>query len=216
MRDHINKTDEELIEVVLSGNHSAFEEIFFRYHQKAYNLAMRISRNQDDAEEIIQEVFTSVFSKLNRFEGKSTFSSWLYRITVNTAFMKLRGRKKHDAMSLEDDVLPVQNCWAEKRSDASDVNFLSSRHELKQHISEAIDSLPSEYRAIFVMRDVDGLSNQEVAEVLNISIAAVKSRLHRTRLMLRKKLRTYHKDYTTGDFIALGPNATRAIPSLAA
>ena len=216
MRDIKEHTDKELIKLILSGNNRAFEEIFIRYNQKAYNLAMRISRNQSDAEEIVQEVFTSVYSNISKFQGKSSFSSWLYRITMNTAFMKLRKRKKHDAMSLEDGVLPKQQCWVEKRSDTSDVNYISARHELKSHINEAIESLPAEYRAIFMMRDVDGLSNQEVANTLDLSVAAVKSRLHRTRLMLRKKLRGYHKDYTNRSYIAVGPNAEKSLPALAA
>ncbi|MCB0334887.1 MAG: sigma-70 family RNA polymerase sigma factor [Bdellovibrionales bacterium] len=197
--------DNVLVDEFQNGHIPSFEELVKRYREKAFHLAMRITRNQDDAEEILQDVFTSVFHKISAFERKSAFSSWLYRITVNTAFMKLRNRRKHAAMCLEDIQVGSQQSWTTQRSDTSDVNYISARHELKKRIQVAIDSLPDEYKTIFILRDVDGMSNQEASEVLDISIPAVKSRLHRARMLLRKKLEEYHEDYVSNEHIAYGP-----------
>jgi len=198
------KVDTELVELFRGGDHAAFSELISRYSEKAHNLAMRITRNQEDAEEVLQDVFITVFRKIASFKGESAFSSWLYRITVNTAFMKLRKRKQTAAISLEEITPNEKESWVANRSDAADVNYLCSRHQLRSELDEAIQKLPEEYRIIFVLRDVDGLSNQEVGEILEISIPAVKSRLHRSRLMLRKSLSKFYADYTSGESIAYG------------
>lgn len=200
-----SKSDIEVIEGVLTGNIAYFEELLSRYAHKVHNLALRITRNQEDAEEILQDVFVTVHSKLRHFEGKSAFSSWLYRIAVNTAFMKLRKRRQQFTVSMEDVSPTVSEGWTGERSDSSDVNYLSARHELRAELEQAIAKLPEEYRMIFVLRDVDGLSNQEVGEVLHLSVPAVKSRLHRSRLMLRKRLQKFYNDYRNDDEIAYGP-----------
>jgi RNA polymerase sigma-70 factor, ECF subfamily len=188
-------TDLELVKELQEGNQTGFAELVDRYSGKAFNLAMRITRNQEDAEEILQDVFITVFKKIAMFEGKSAFSSWLYRITVNTAFMKLRKRKTQVSVSLEEVSPTVKNSWVSTSVEGSDVDYMSTRHELREALEQAIEKLPEEYRIIFVLRDVDGLSNQDVGEILDLSIAAVKSRLHRSRLMLRKRLQRFYDDY---------------------
>jgi RNA polymerase sigma-70 factor (ECF subfamily) len=201
------KKDIELVNAFRGGDEASFVELLGRYTEKVHNLAMRITRNEQDAEEILQDVFITVHEKINTFQGKSAFSSWLYRITANTAFMKLRQRKKHMAVCI-DDVPNVNSgsCWYGSRSDMSDMNYMSSRHELRAMLQEAIETLPTEYRMIFILRDVDGLSNQEVGEVLDLSVPAVKSRLHRSRLMLRRKLQRFYDDYKSSDQIFYGMN----------
>ncbi|NDC36645.1 MAG: sigma-70 family RNA polymerase sigma factor [Proteobacteria bacterium] len=191
------KIDSELVESFRGGDHAAFSELVSRYSEKAHNLAMRITRNQEDAEEVLQDVFVTVFKKIASFKGESAFSSWLYRITVNTAFMKLRKRKQSATVSLEEITPSVKESWVANRSDSADVNYLCSQHQLRAELDEAVQKLPEEYRIIFVLRDVDGLSNHEVSEILDISIPAVKSRLHRSRLMLRKRLARFYEDYTS-------------------
>lgn len=199
-----NLTDKELVTNFKAGDKAAFEELFHRYKEKAFHLAVRISRNTEDAEEIIQETFMNVYRKISSFEEKSAFSSWLYRITVNTAFMKLRTRKKHDAMPIEDSWLSNNEMSITVRSDLTDVDYLSVRHELKERLQNAIAALPADYREIFILRDVDGLSNEEVSEVVHATVAAVKSRLHRAREMLKKHLATYYADYLNKDLIFEG------------
>ncbi|MCB0317687.1 MAG: sigma-70 family RNA polymerase sigma factor [Bdellovibrionales bacterium] len=196
--------DEKLIEMLKASETEAFIEIINRYQDKVHNLAMRITRNEQDTEEILQDVFVAVYTKIQKFEGKSAFSSWLYRITVNTSFMKLRRRKKHLAVGLDEVNPTAASSWGKDRSDISDLNYISTRHELKAELQKAISELPDEYRAIFILRDVDGLSNQEVGEVLDLSVPAVKSRLHRGRSLLRKRLQSFYNDYISEDKIAYG------------
>lgn len=185
-------SDSVLIGRFKKGSLDAFEELVTRYETKVFNLALRFTRCQEDAEEVLQDVFTTLFRKLEGFQGKAAFSSWLYRIVVNAAFMKLRKRKTGTMVYLDD--LP-----GEKKNEDESLVFMRSdnialNRELREVLQGAINKLPEQYRAVFVLRDVDALSNEEVAEVLNLSVPAVKSRLHRSRLMLRKRLYRYYEE----------------------
>lgn len=189
--------DTVLIEQFRQGSMDAYEELVARYESKVYNLAMRFTRNQEDAEEVLQDVFTTIYQKLEGFQGKSAFSSWLYRIIVNAAFMKLRKRRQSNTVYIEDLSPLAKQITIERDNPAGHrSDLLSMNRELRETLEGAINRLPEQYRAVFVLRDVDGLSNQEVGEILDLSIPAVKSRLHRSRLMLRKKLQRYYDDFT--------------------
>jgi RNA polymerase sigma-70 factor, ECF subfamily len=201
--------DQELVKAMREGDLNAYSELVNKYTQKVHNLAFRISRNEEDTEEIVQDVFVTVYNKIDKFEGKAAFSSWLYRITANTAFMKLRKRKQHLTVSLEEfnksnnDYNPI----SAPLSNSLELGVPSSLHEVRESIEKALFFLPHEYRSIFVLRDVDGLSNQDVSSILGITVPAVKSRLHRSRLMLRKKLQRFYQDYVSDDRIIYGPNS---------
>ena len=172
------------------------DELVRRYGPIVYNLALRLTGNPADAADLTQDSLVKAISALpNLRPGNS--GAWVYRITVNTSFMKLRKRKQNSSVSLEEIAPGVQESWVSKRSESSDVNYICSRHELRAELDRAIQKLPEEYRIIFILRDVDGLSNQEVGEILDLSVPAVKSRLHRSRLMLRKRLQRYYEDYST-------------------
>lgn len=196
MREKKTITDTALVAQFKKGSIEAFEELVSRYESKAFNLAMRFTRNHEDAEEVTQDVFATLYRKLDGFQGKSAFSSWLYRIIVNAAFMKLRKRKQQTAISFEDlapatkEQVLENESPVDARSDA-----LTYKKEMRDVLQGAINKLPMQYRAVFVLRDVDGLSNQEVGEILSLSIPAVKSRLHRSRLMLRKRLSRYYAEF---------------------
>ena len=186
------KTDRQLISEIKNKNEGCFEELINRYSTKVFNLAMRITRNQEDAEDVLQDVCTTVFTKISSFEGKSQFSSWLYRVAMNSSFMKIRSRKRRRTVSIEDlDPSSNQN-WGTNRSELTDIDTMTTRHELREAIELAVDALPNEYKAIFVLRDIDGLSNQSVSEVLELSVPAVKSRLHRSRLLMREQLQPHY------------------------
>ena len=203
-------SDSQLVEAFRRrGDERAFCKLVALYTERVHNLGLRITRSEEDAEEILQEVFITIYRKIDKFQGKSAFSSWLYRITANAAFMKLRKRKKHAAVPLEDAESQVDDSCFSRRSDTSDIDYLSARHELRAALERAIDRLPGDYRMIFMLRDVDGLSNQEVGEILNLSVPAIKSRLHRSRLMLRKRLQKFHDDYVNNDTIYYGPKAPK-------
>ncbi len=187
--DSCTPSDAELIQEILKGSLNSFETLISRYETKAYNLALKLTRNPEDAEEVLQDVFVTLYRKLDSFEGKSAFSSWLYRITVNASFMKLR-RQKRFKLNYAQEVLEEQ-----LRRHAGDMQSLTvpnrtlERAELRAVLDLAIECLTPEYRTVFILRDVDGLSNQEVGDILDLSISAVKSRLHRSRVILRRKLR---------------------------
>lgn len=189
-------TDVALVKQCQEGSMEAYEELMSRYESKAYNLAMRFLRNPEDTEEVLQDVFATIYRKIGSFEGKSAFSSWLYRIVVNAAFMKLRKRKQQPTVSLEDLSPTVrQSCLEDAENVQLRSDTISTHRELRDVLEGAINRLPEQYRAVFVLRDVDGLSNTEVGEILSISIPAVKSRLHRSRLMLRKKLLRFYEEF---------------------
>lgn len=195
------RTDVELVKGVTGRQDDCFEELLERYGSKVLNLALRITRCQEDAEEILQEVFITVLTKVHSFEHKAQFSSWLYRVTMNASFMKIRTRNRRRSVSLEDVEPSIKQNWVGNRTELYDVDFMSSRHELRAAIQRAVDQLPEEYRAIFILRDIDGLSNEAVSRILQLSVPAVKSRLHRSRLIMREQLRAHYDGYRNRDVV---------------
>ncbi len=192
------KTDLDLIKEFKAGKQESFEELISRYSAKAFSLANRLTRNQQDAEEVLQDVFVTVHRKINGFEGKSSFSSWLYRVTVNSALMKLRKRKQDHSVHMEDVLTQVKNISTCKNDEHQDIDNIAIRNQMRAALESAVSRLPDDYRPVFVLRDIDGLTNKEVGKILNLTIPAVKSRLHRSRLMLRKKLQKLYKELKTG------------------
>lgn len=189
--------DSELVNLIKEKrDEKAFQEIIDRYSQKIYNLSFRITRNKEDAEEALQDTFLAIFSKIDSFKEESTFSSWLYRVTSNAAFMTIRKRKKTEAISLDnsEEAIPAQLLT---KNVFADVNHLTTKHELQNRLQLAILKLPKEYQEIFIMRDIDKIQNKRIAKMLKLSIPAIKAKLHRARLILRKELQAYYEDYTT-------------------
>ena len=187
--------DAGLLEKLRRGDADAPDLLVATFGDRVYRLAIRITGNEQDAEEVVQDALWTAARKIDTFKGESAFGSWLYRITANAAYQKLRGRhgKKHE-VSWED-LLPgfdeqgkhVDHVgdWSEK------VEEPAVQSELREVLNEAIEALPADYRTAFLMHDVEGLSNPEIAESLGISLPAVKSRVHRSRLFLREKLGKY-------------------------
>ena len=189
------KTDLELIVEFQKGNQQSFEELISRYSNKVFSLASRLTRNTEDAEEVLQDVFVTVHRKIGGFEGKSSFSSWLYRVTVNAAFMKLRKRKQDQTVPLEELVQQAQVVPALKSPEHTHVDSISIRNEMLEALETAIRKLPDDYRPVFILRDVDGLTSREVSRILDLTVPAVKSRLHRSRLMLRRRLNRFFVEH---------------------
>lgn len=183
-----------LAQRIAAGCDDSFREIVRRYEGMVYALALRIVRKHQDAEEIVQDTFLSVARRINTFQGRAKLTSWLYRITLNWTYMKIRKTKQEHAILMDDLVSREFNDVQETRlinmSNNSEENAING--ELSAGLEAAIGKLPEEYKAVFMLRDVDGLSNTEVGRILGISPAAVKSRLHRSRLMLRKRLVRHH------------------------
>jgi len=176
------------------GNTSAFNELLRRYERKIFRLALHITQNREDAEDVLQEAFLKAFEHLDQFQGQSKFYTWIVRIAVNQALMKLRKRKADRSVSLDDTIdTGEDNISREIAAWDENPEQKYSREELQRILTSAIDSLAPIYRAVFVLRDIDGLSTEEAAEALELSIPAVKSRLLRARLQLREKLTRFFK-----------------------
>ncbi len=178
------KNDLELIAEIKAGNEESFELLTDRYAAKVYSLATKLVKNREDAEDVLQDVFVTVFKKLDAFEGKSSFSSWLYRITVNAALMRIR---KKDRIQASEELLADAHLEVSHQTPQT-LDDLTYRKEMSRFLDDAIKTLPIEYRPVFVLRDVNGLTCGEVSRILNVSVPAVKSRLHRSRFLLREKL----------------------------
>ncbi len=177
-----------------TGDAKAFNELLQRYERKIFRLALHITQNREDAEDVLQETFLKAYQHLDQFQCQSKFYTWIVRIAVNQALMKLRKRKSDRSVSLDDTIDTGENTVAREIA-AWDENPEEQygREELNQILTSAVDGLTPIYRAVFVLRDVDGLSTEETAEALELSVPAVKSRLLRARLQLRDKLTRYFK-----------------------
>jgi RNA polymerase sigma-70 factor (ECF subfamily) len=186
--------EEALVARAQAGDAQAFAELVERYERKIYRLARHITGNDEDAEDVLQEAFLKAYENLPGFQGQSKFYTWLVRIAVNEALMKLRRRKTGKMVSLDETIDTGEETMAREIAvweDNPEERY--SREELRRILEEAIETLPPLYRTVFVLRDVDELSTEETAEALGISVPAVKSRLLRARLQLRDKLTRFFK-----------------------
>jgi RNA polymerase sigma-70 factor (ECF subfamily) len=173
----------------------AFHDLVETYSPRIYNLALKMLGDPDIAEDILQETFIHAYRGIDRFEGRSHISTWLYRSAHNAVLMRLRKEKGIPIIeSLEDDVDLDTLRVATQAEAAPERRLLQT--ELLEKMDEALAELSEPLRAVFLLRDVDGLSTAQTAEVLNLSETAVKSRLHRARLALRKQLAPYLQDVT--------------------
>jgi RNA polymerase sigma-70 factor (ECF subfamily) len=188
-------SDRGLVEALRRGESTAPERLVAAYGDRAYRLAIRITGAAEDAEEVVQDAFWSVIRKIDTFRGDSAFGSWLYRIVANAAYQKLRGRPDRRSEISLDEVLPVFHETSQRAAPIADwspsVDDPSRQTELRMALTAAIDELPAAYRTVFLLHDVEGLSTVEVAETLSLSVSNAKSRVHRSRLFLRKRLTTF-------------------------
>ncbi|MEJ2511063.1 MAG: sigma-70 family RNA polymerase sigma factor [Anaerolineales bacterium] len=167
---------------------AAFQQLFSAYSDKIYRLAVSILENEDDAEDIVQEVFTRFFENLDRFEGRSKIGTWLYRVAYNASIDRLRKYRSRPVAELDisfEDEIPLPDelsDWSESAETVFD------QQEIRQKLEDAIQSLPETLRVVFLLRDVEELSTLDTANILEITPGAVKVRLHRARLLLRDTL----------------------------
>jgi len=191
--EYSNLTDEQLVEKAKNGDNKAYEMIVKRYEEKVYNLAYRLTNNRTVARDILQETFIKVYHSLKNFKKESKFSTWLYRIAMN--FSLMHRRKKQYTVSLDN---PIQTDDEEELKhelpDWSDnPEATIENKELRKKIYNTLELLPEKYRSVLILRDMEGLSNKEVSKILNISVPAVKARIHRSRMFVRDKLSEYFK-----------------------
>jgi len=184
-------SDLALVARARAGDSMAFDTLVERHQGKVYGLALRLSGNPSDAEEILQDTFLQVYRNLHQFREEAKFSTWLYRVATNSALMHGRTRRRHRAEPLEgylprfDETGGFADGTAADFERAARADELLERKELAQRALEAVDQLSELYKTVFVLRDIEGLSTEETAEVLGVDPGAVRTRLHRARLMLR-------------------------------
>ena len=186
--------EKRLLAMLKKGDQEALREIMTKYHDKLFSVANRICNNPADAEEILQDVYMIALNKIERFEERSTLSTWLYRITVNAALMKLRSQRTTKGN------IPLDGYTALLGEDENVLRFNEEvrppdetlmTKEFYDKIMDSVETLPEIYQSVFFLRDVQGYSIKETSQMLHTTPAAIKSRLHRSRFFLREKLGQY-------------------------
>src|SRR5205809_662652 len=181
-----------LVASAKAGDVGAFEELVKRYDRNVFRIAQHITQNREDAEDVVQDAFLKAYSNLGQFQGQSKVYTWLVRIAVNEALMKLRRRRPERMVSLDEEVKTEDDSLPREVADWSpNPEQQYNQAELREILSKTIQGLPAGFRTVFVLRDVEGLSTEETADALDLSIPAVKSRLLRARLQLRERLSRY-------------------------
>jgi RNA polymerase sigma-70 factor, ECF subfamily len=190
--------DRALLERAQRGDVEAFESLVERHKDRLYGLALRMTRSEADAAEVVQDAFLAAYQNLKQFRGEAAFGSWVHRIAANNALMRLRHQRVVEAAAEE-----LQAPEFTERGSLAEVPEIDwSRRadekvldeELGRAIRQGTDALPQGYREVFLLKDVEGLSYEEIAEMMEISVPAVKSRLHRARLALREKIDAFYKE----------------------
>ncbi len=212
-----------VFERLRAGDATALEPLMERFAGRVYRVAHGITGSAPDAEEVVQDVFLTLFRKAGDFQGRAALGTWLYRIAVNTALNKRRGKRAQVEAPLEDH-LPTYREDGHRQGDRSflladwstmpDAVLLSE--EGRETVRAAVERLPAHYRAVLLLRDVEELSSEEVAEIVGESIPSVKSRLHRARMALREMLTQTYAPGNTRDHAALTSASPDASPAASA
>jgi RNA polymerase sigma-70 factor (ECF subfamily) len=192
--------DLALVASAREGDVQAFEALVSKYDRQIFRIAQHITQNREDAQDVVQDAFLKAYEKLDQFQGNSKFYTWLVRIAVNESLMRLRKRRTGKMVSIDDDIETEEGSVPRDLADWSpnpEQNY--SQAELAEILRKTIQGLPQGFRVVFVLRDVEGLSTEETAETLGLSVPAVKSRLLRARLQLRERLSRYFRMKKAGE-----------------
>jgi len=194
-RKSLPLSERELVRRAKEGDEKAFTELIQRYEKRIYNLAFRMLQNSEDAADALQETFLRAFRHLKKFKEKSSFYTWLYRIALNVSLRKLRKRTREERRISIDTIGEGRIAARAEGSNGGEIPDYEfsleaevKRQKVIETVRNALAEIPPEWRSVVILRDMEGLSNEEVAEVLKISVPAVKSRLHRGRVLLRNIL----------------------------
>lgn len=202
IQSKLNEASDELalVQAAKQGDVSAFEQLVKRYDRNVFRIANHITQNREDAEDVVQDAFLKAFRNLEQFQGNSKFYTWLVRIAVNESLMKLRRRRSDRTVSLDQEVETEEDTMPREVADwAPNPEQLYRQGELNEILTKTVNGLPASFRTVFVLRDIEGLSTEETAEALELSVPAVKSRLLRARLQLRDRLNKYFRKPKPGD-----------------
>ncbi len=186
--------DVALVERVRAGDVSAYDTLVRKYERQIFRIAQHITQNREDAEDVMQDAFLKAYEKLDQFQGNSKFYTWLVRIAVNESLMRLRKRRTGRMVSIDEDLETEEGTVPRDLADwAPDPEQNYTQAELGKILEKTIKGLPPGFKVVFELRDVQGLSTEDTAEALGLSIPAVKSRLLRARLQLRERLSRYFR-----------------------
>lgn len=189
--------DEKLVKKVKNGDADAFEQIIIKYEKKIFGLIYNMLRNENEIEDVAQEVFIKVYKNLDKFNGDSSLYTWIYKIATNLCLDQIKKRKEviyiDEKLQLDDGEVEIQIPSDEKLQDE-----IYEQKELKQKLESCIDKLPEKQKVMIVLRDIKGLSYDEIAEILDLKLGTVKSQINRARLKLKELL---EKDGTFVEYI---------------
>jgi RNA polymerase sigma-70 factor (ECF subfamily) len=183
--DNLGVADEFLIQCIRHGDRDCFAPLMRRYNQRLFRVARAIVRNDEDAEDVVQQAYVAAFTHIHQYSGAAAFATWLTRIAINQALARLRDRARMRQLRASDSAQD----WHSGTSSVGDPEEHAGRSELARMLEAAIEGLPASYRAIVVLRELEGLSTQEAAACLAITDDAARVRLHRARHLLRQELR---------------------------
>ena len=186
--------DVALVARVRGGDVAAYDALVRKYERQIFRIAQHITQNREDAEDVMQDAFLKAYEKLDQFQGNSKFYTWLVRIAVNESLMRLRKRRTGKMVSIDEDVETEEGSVPRDLADwAPDPEQNYTQAEMGRILEKTIKGLPAGFRVVFELRDVQGLSTEDTAEALGLSVPAVKSRLLRARLQLRERLSRYFR-----------------------
>jgi len=200
MNKKSNQDDNTLVSLAKNGDISAFEKLIKRYEDSIFSLAYRILQDKEEAYDVLQETALSAFKNLKRFKGKSSFSTWIYKIALNFALMRKRKQKslakKVSVISTDDESKIYDSVDTEEFKNIQDVYDDNPLKTLEQQefiniLNDSLNKLPEKYRTVFILKELEGRPIEEVAKILNLSPSAIKTRLHRSRLYLRELMEKY-------------------------
>lgn len=198
----MEQTDVLLIEDFLEGDMAALEALVEKYKRMVYRVAIKITKNHEDANDVVQETFLKVYKSLNKFKMESSFETWLYQIVVNLSLNTVKKRKRRNKRELPfnavyessetDDSIPYEECVVDQlKSQKNEPHIRVERKELKQAVTQAVDSLSPKQRIVVILHEFEGLKHSEIASILGCSVGTVRSRLHYARQRLRELLEPY-------------------------
>ena len=205
--------DEQIVEKVVAGQTALFEVLMRRHNERVYRAARAIIKDESEAEDIMQQVYVNAYSHLRQFDGRSRFSTWLTRIAIHEALARARRRGRYTDMDLEH---PSALTVATSTAAPLDPERLAFSRELGALMESAIDRLPDGAREVFILRTVEGMSTEEVAAALDVSEAAVKTRLSRARATLRRELSAQTEAVASNTFRFLRPRCDRVAAAVLA
>lgn len=186
-------SDMGIVREVQAGDVAAFDKLILKYRERVFGIIYNMTSNREDASDLTQDAFIKAFQSINRFGGQSSFFTWLYRIAINSTLSHLRKYRLRSFFSLEsiDEEAPVARELIAALTDKTGADRDAFVHELKEKLNEAMQKLSIKHRTVVTLFEIDGLSHQEIAEVMDCSVGTVRSRLHYAKQLLQSELQTY-------------------------